>query len=63
MHHALLTCQSDGTVPLDEEYLPTVFQDGREYQQFALHNFHYFEPMDDVRLPSPGLWEWALEGC
>ncbi|KAH6687974.1 UMTA methyltransferase [Plectosphaerella plurivora] len=37
----------DETVPLDEEYLPTVFQDGREYQQFALQNLHYFEPIDD----------------
>ncbi|KAH7375861.1 S-adenosyl-L-methionine-dependent methyltransferase [Plectosphaerella cucumerina] len=37
----------DETVPLDEEYVPTVIQDGREYQQFALDNFHYFEPIDD----------------
>jgi hypothetical protein len=34
-----------------------VIQDGREYQQFALDNFHYFEPIDDVRISFFGGWK------
>lgn len=38
---------------MDEAYIPTVLHNGREYQQYALDEMQYFEPIDEVSIPNP----------
>ncbi|KAH6702531.1 hypothetical protein VD0002_g7035 [Verticillium dahliae] len=51
---------NEDTVPLDEAYLPTVMHHGREYQQFAVDNYHYFEPIDEDEVDRLHILHWVL---
>ncbi|ROT38632.1 S-adenosyl-L-methionine-dependent methyltransferase, partial [Sodiomyces alkalinus F11] len=48
------------TVPINEDFFPTLTHNSRVYQQFAIENYQYFEPIDEDEADRLEVLHWVL---